>query len=167
MSNTTKVFYIGTKALRNDSVLNHKHVSWAGYGSHQVVPDADAEVYFRYPTVWVSEEAFKKLAKTEAAVTKQVAATPVDSGLVKDPGPSVPDPGTPVPKPSDAGAAGDADRETLVQAAILQLKKDDPADYTAQGRPRVNRINEIAGTNVSAEEIDAAIKTLKHLGKLS
>lgn len=161
---TKKVFYIGAKAVKSDNVLNRKHLSWPGYGSHVVVPESDAEVYFRWPQVWVSEDDFKQLdaaKKATATVAVEVVTRSGDGSIQSESG--------------DAGKVGAAagngdlnteDRELLVQAAILQLKADDPKDYTAQGRPRIARVNEIAGTNVGADEIDAAFKALKHAGKV-
>lgn len=161
-SSNVKVFYIGAKPVKKDNVLKRKHLNWNGYGSSQTVSAADAEVYFRYPTVWVSEEEFKKLKAAKAEALK----VPLKSGTDDDDDGQDGDGQGQQTGSNTGGGLGELDREMLVQAAILQLKKDDPADYTSQNRPRVNRVVEIVGTNVSAEEIDTAIKALKHTGKL-
>lgn len=170
-SSNVRVFYIGAKPLKKDNVLKRKHLVWAGYGSSQTVSAADAEVYFRYPDVWVSEDEFKKLKAVKVEVQKTAVASSAGEGAA-DTGSGAGDSATGAQadagsqQVNQSGGLGELDREMLVQAAILQLKKGDPADYTAQGRPRVNRIAEIVGTNVGADEIDAAIKALKHTGKL-
>lgn len=202
MSNT-KVFYIGAKAVKRDNVLHRKHLSWPGFGAVQTVPAEDAEVYFRYPTVWVDEKTFKDIVakRKKAQLSRVVQSDP--SPVVPDNGgsaePDAPKDAAPAPEtgatdtgqsPEETGAAagdqksakpvgqshdtstlipdpGSDDREKLVAGAILSLRRDDPKDYTTQGRPRVDRIVEIVGTNVSADEIDAAFKRLKHDGKIT
>lgn len=162
MSNiaTVKVVYIGAKPVKHDNVLRRPNLSWPGYGTARAVPPADAEVYFRFPSVWVNEETFSVMTATAAAqppreVQNGGAKTNAGSGAAG----------------GDGGGLGDGiDRDIMIQAAILQLdpkKKGKDGDYTLQGRPRVDRVVAIIGTNVSAEEIDSAIKALKHAGKLT
>lgn len=165
MSGTQKIYYIGAKPVKEDNVLNRKHIRWRGYGASAEVPVEDAAVYLRYPAVWADEETFKALQADKAKTAKSTVVTSTD-GAGGAGGKSTK---AGAGKADGAGGAGDgdgADRETLVKAAILQLDPSKDEDYTGQGRPRVNRIVDILGTNVGADEIDAAFRSLKHDGKL-
>lgn len=155
MKTLVQVVYVGAKPTKYDNVLNRRELTWSGYGSSQMVPEEDAAVYFRYPAVWAGETEFATLDKSRKTA---VAKTVVKSRDADD---KEPDDNKGKTEPP---ATGD-DRDLLVQAAILKLNKSDRKDFTEQGRPRIDRVVEIVGTNVSAVEIDAAIKALKTVGK--
>lgn len=156
MKNMVQAFYVGAKPEKYDNVLNRKELSWRGYGASQMVPEEDAAVYFRYPGVWVGETEFVAREKSRKAASAKVEVRSAAADEVDREEESAKTPDL---------APGD-DRDLLVQAAILKLNRADAKDYTTQGRPRVDRINEEVGTNVSADEIEAAFKALKAAGKL-
>jgi hypothetical protein len=137
------VYYVGRKDIKSDNILNHHHRVWRGFGSVLKVPEDDAEIYFTYPEVW------------SRTAPKHKAPAPVKGAEVLDP----------LAKTEAQGSGDeDFDRETLIQAAILQLDPED--DFTETGLPKLAAIEAVLKTNVSAEEVDRAIKQLKAEGKL-
>ena len=160
------VYYIGRKAVKTDNVLHNKHRRWPGFGSCVDVPEDEANTYFLYPKVWVPKDVYQK-AKEQAHIEAQQLAA-----LQQEPDDEGDDGGEPADTGDNGGgktvAGGDPgtdDRMTAIKAAVLSLKPG-TEDFTKEGSPRVNRVVEQLGTNVSAEEMDEAISALRADGKL-
>lgn len=156
MSNgLVKVYYIGNRRNgKRDNVLRKPHRFWREFGDSIDVPAEDAAVYMRYDTVWGDEKAYQKAR--EARKVEQVKAQEVSAPAQDE---------DDTPEMSGPEITAD-ERETLIQAAVLQLDPKSLDDYTKGGVPRVTRVVEIIGGNVNATELDDAIKSLRAAGKL-
>lgn len=189
-ANMVKVYYIGPKKQKVDNVSsakNRRQRVWNGFGTSVMVPEAEAVELLRYDAVWGDQEAFEKAKATRrrADDTRQRAMQAradrmrvrADAGDLSqeddvereenldDDGLSERNEGGPAKGAQEEGE-DQQDREMIVQAAVLSLDPENLEDYTAQGTPRVARISAVVGTNVSAEEIDEAVKRLRADGKL-
>lgn len=145
MTDLVAVVYIGQKAVKQDNVLNTRRL-WRGRGAKVECPRADAEVYFSYPDIWAPADVANKL----------IADRPIE----------------PVQKPEEqpvhaAVRVDTSERAALIQGAILQLDPKNEDHFTQLGRPRVKAVIDTIGFSVEAAEIDAALRDLRALGKIS
>lgn len=171
-----EVFYIGPKAKKVDNISSmrlRKNNVWEGFGTSLKLPEETAEELFRYPTVWgkaadvekakaarkVKETAAEKAARDKVRRTVRPAEPDDDRVVEAD---DADQPG----KSAQDSDSDEVDRDKLIEGAILSLDPSDEKDTTKAGTPRLNRITEIVGTNVTSEEVDHAIKRLRQSGKL-
>lgn len=155
-----KIYYIGRRRKgKRDNVLHRRHRFWRKFGDCIEVPPEDAAVYLRYPEVWGDEKAYHKAREARKAEQAEVAKleAELDPPAEDGKGPA---------KIKGEEISGD-DRQVLIQSALLSLDPNDTEkDYTKGGVPRVNRVVELVGTNVTADEITEALNLLRQAGKL-
>lgn len=154
---TVDVYYIGRKKNgRSDSVMHQGHRFWREFGSKVAIPEDEAGSYLFYADVWADKYGYLKAR--EARQQEQAATSKIQAKAAKA---AQPEP------PKIEGPPQEADeRDTMVQAAILALKPGDPGDFTKNGSPRLARVVELVGMNVSPREITDAMNALRAAGRL-
>ncbi len=176
------VYYIGRKEARTDTVTNSKIGAarvWRGFGSKLSVPEEDAQILLseQYSAVWGDEAAMKAAKKDhdreeaerkdrEKRIAERAAAEREEQEkAAKD--------ARARQRGNETEAQDDGqgeDRETIIRQAILALDPTNTeSDYTKTfpPRPRVNRIQELTGFSVSADEVSEALQELVKSGQVT
>lgn len=179
MSQLLKVFYIGRKPEKRDTVNptpGARGRIWKGFGSSLMVPQDEAAVLMNYEDVWCSEEAFPAFddrREAEQAVADLAAAriatrereTAEEQRLAAELSRLQSEGGGTAAQ--DDGS-DEMDRDTLLRSAILALDPANENDYTKTKpqKPRVDRITEITSASFSAAEITQAFQELVAAGQI-
>lgn len=146
----TKVFYIGDKPVKKDTVTGSKHI-WRGFGEYRLVPEMEAQRLLDFPSVWVNEREFERMKNGEDG--------PVTSSGLAD--------GTLGGRTSGSVSADDLDkptRENQIINAIGNLDRTNKDHFTGTGMPKLEAVREVmVDDSVEKAELNAAWATVKHL----
>ncbi len=152
MSGEVKVFYVGNKPIKRDTVTGSKQV-WRGHGDCRLIPEALAQRMFDFPDVWVNEKTFSVLKLGEAAERISVGPELRATGIGLSNG-SV----------SGQPASDQPSRENQIIEAISQLDRTNKDHVTAQGMPKLEAVRTIMNDeSVEKTELNAAWAAVKHL----
>ncbi|SDZ94604.1 hypothetical protein [Marinobacterium iners] len=148
-----KVFYIGDKPVKKDTVAGTNHV-WRGFGSYRLVLEAAAQRLCDFPTVWMSEKDFRELYEEDGAD----AAT----GLASLPVVDAPPAQQVAPQP-EAADQHDATPIKLIQEAIRKLDRANTEHFGSSGAPKIDAVREQLpeGFELSAKDLNAAFSEIK------
>lgn len=178
MSQLLKIFYIGRKPEKRDTVNptpGARGRIWKGFGSTLMVPQDEAAVLLNYEDVWCSEEAFPDFEArrdAEQAVADLAAARIAnrEREIAEEQRLASELSRAQLEGKSDAQDDGseEMDRDTLLRSAILALDPTNESDYTKTRpqKPRVDRITEITSASFSAAEITQAFQELVAAGQI-
>lgn len=148
-SKSVLLAYVGDKPVKRDTVTSTK-TRWLGYGDVQPVPEAKAKLFLRFPDVWILASDFKSPTET-AVTTEQIDEIAVVEG---EEGPASETAAITAPSDESTDAAAP---EVSLEAILAGLKAaNNPEDFTATGKPKVDVVRRLYGKTVAAKEIEAA-----------
>lgn len=124
-----KVFYIGKKPMKKDTVAGTNHV-WRGHGSYRLVAEAAAQRLFDFPSVWMNEDDFKKFFGDEG---EGASAGLADLPVVSAP-PAAQTDNTSQPEPHEATPVN------LIHEAIRKLDRADKEHFGSNGIPKIDAV---------------------------
>lgn len=151
--NTVKIFYVGKKKIKKDTVAKTGAV-WFGFGDYQSIPEELRARFLVHPTVWVTEAEFRQIEK-------------ISKDLPDEPKPNKPKSSEPDVSEPPAGSMKDASEGdstgatmSLEEAVIHILNENNSDTLTDSGNPKLDAVRELAG-DVSVKDVNAVVKKLK------
>lgn len=176
--NMVRVYYIGRKDVKQDNICARPGRAvrvWRGFGSHQDVSEQDWAQLQNYPDVWTANPDDVARIRKEREGEKMLQAARSSNDLSRlDPAQlraladkldrekaREDEEAAAAVKQTEAQENEDVtDRDVQVQAVVLAL-------FTETGTvPKIKTVSEKFGANVTADELNRAIKALRHQGKL-
>ena len=145
-----KVFYVGDKPTKKDTVTGSKHI-WRGFGQYRLVSEIEAQRLLDFPSVWVNEHEFERMKNGEHG---PVTGSGLADGIMSA---------------GNSGSVGATDldtpsRENQICDAIGDLDRPNKDHFTGTGMPKLEAVREVmADDSVEKAELNAAWNTVKHL----